>query len=67
MHTVGWLHKHGVLLVLLPNVCHTLTGHLCESVLHARDAKTVLRAQTEKLKLRREAEIKMKPFRHHVW
>ena len=42
--------------------CHKLQQHSWESALHARDAKKLLRAHTEKLKLGCEADIKVKNF-----
>ena len=40
--------------------CHIFQQHSWESALHARDAKKLLRADNEKLKLGREADIKVK-------
>ena len=46
--------------------CHKLQQHSWESALHARDAKTFLRAHTEKLKSGREADIKVKKFNDKI-
>ena len=46
----------------MPQVAATLMG----SALHARDAKKFVRAHTEKLKLGREAEIKVKKFNDNI-
>ena len=46
--------------------CHKLQQHSWESALHARDAKKLLRAHTEKLKLGREADRKVKKFNDKI-
>ena len=46
--------------------CHKFQQHSWESALHARDAKKLLRAHTEKLKWGREADIKMKKLNGNI-
>ena len=46
--------------------CHKLQQHSWESALHARDAETLLIAHNEKLKLGREADIKVNKYNDYI-